>query len=282
MAFEKEDSSPHATARLLEAAEAAFITEQNRSVSQLFPDDGLTLTPLGTGVVAITKPAWMWKLNHVAGFAMDGPIDEKDIETIEGLFAPISIAPFINLSEFAHPDARDQFVSRGYTVVGGQCVYVLPLDDYQPGEDRSESGLEITRVSEEEKPSFVKTSVAGFKSSGRAVDLLEVLAKSATIRKDTQLYFAKINGQIAGAAGLAFLPTTFGEVAELYIDSTLPEFRGRGIQTALLKARLAEAKKNRIKTAVVNTRPGSGSARNMERVGFKLAYKKDFHEACSW
>ncbi|KAL4799710.1 hypothetical protein BDV19DRAFT_384999 [Aspergillus venezuelensis] len=275
MAAEKEDPSPYATARLHEAAEAVFITAQNQSVAQQFPNEGFSLTPLGTAVVALTKPAWMWKLNHVAGLGMDGPITEADIETIEGLFARIGIAPFINLSRIAHPDARGLLVSKGYTVVGAQCVYVLSLEDYQPHNDEITTGIEITNVPEEQKSVFVKNSIEGFKSGGRAVELLEILAKSAALRKDTRLYFAKIDGSFAGGAGLAYLDTPFGQVAELYIDSTIPDFRGRGVQTALLKARLAEAKKHGIKSAVVNTRPGTGSARNIERVGFKLAYQKE-------
>ncbi|KAL4959772.1 GNAT family N-acetyltransferase [Aspergillus stella-maris] len=271
----KEDSSPYAKARVLEAAEAVFITAQNQSVAQQFPNEGFSLTPLGTGVVAITKPLWMWKLNHVAGLGMDGPVTEKDIETIEALFARIGIAPFINLSQLAHPDASGLLMSKGYTVVGAQCVYVFPLEHYQLDGDEPANRIKITSVSEEDKPTFVRNSIEGFKSGGRAVELLEILAKSATLRKDTRLYFAKIDGSFAGGAGLAYLDTPFGQVAELYIDSTIPDFRGRGVQTALLKARLAEAKKNGIKRAVVNTRPGTGSPRNIERVGFKLAYQKE-------
>ncbi|KAL4926769.1 uncharacterized protein BDV17DRAFT_268550 [Aspergillus undulatus] len=107
--------------------------------------------PLGTGVVAITKPSWMWKLNHVAGLAMDGPIQRTDIGTIETIFANVGIAPYISLSELAHPDARGLLVERGYTVLGEQAVYVLPLDTYEAteGEDVNEKCIEIRPVSDD-------------------------------------------------------------------------------------------------------------------------------------
>ncbi|KAL4950982.1 hypothetical protein BDW69DRAFT_186830 [Aspergillus filifer] len=145
---------------------------------------------------------------------MDGPITERDIETIESLFARIDKAPFINHSELAHPDAKE---------------------DYQPDGDRTANGIEITSVSDEDKPMFVSNSIEGFKTGGRAVELLEVIAKSAALRRDTRLYFAKIGGKIAGGAGLTYLNTPFGQVAELYIDSTIPDSRGRGVETAFVE-----------------------------------------------
>ena len=56
--------------------------------------------------------------------------------------------------------------------------------------------------------------------------------------------------------------------------ATLPEFRGRGVQTALINRRLWAAAQQGSEYAVVSTTPGSGSQRNMERRGFRLAYSK--------
>jgi GNAT superfamily N-acetyltransferase len=54
----------------------------------------------------------------------------------------------------------------------------------------------------------------------------------------------------------------------------LPEFRQRGVQSALIARRLHEAAKAGCEYAVVSTNPGSGSQRNMERRGFRVAYTK--------
>ncbi len=54
----------------------------------------------------------------------------------------------------------------------------------------------------------------------------------------------------------------------------LPEYRGRGVQTALIAQRLHEAALAGCEYAVVSTNPGSGSQRNMERRGFHVAYTK--------
>ncbi|OJJ03315.1 hypothetical protein ASPVEDRAFT_42833 [Aspergillus versicolor CBS 583.65] len=273
MTIEPIPPVPPTVARLTEAAEAAFITEQNRAAGQLYPKDGFIAQPLGTGVVAITKASFLSKLNHVAGFAMDGPVTDQDIDTIEGLFQGINLPPYIDLCPFSHPTARHLFNERGYTLDSKISVYTLPLHDYE--NNNTTTTTEITRVSDTEKDLFTDYSISGAKSLGRPVELLETLAKSATLRSDTRLYLAKIDGQISGSAGLAFLTTPFGQVAELYIDSTVPEFRGRGVQTALLRARLADAKAAGVERAVMYARPGEASARNAERVGFQLAYVKD-------
>ncbi len=92
---------------LIEAAEAAFIPEQNQAASQLYPEDGFIAEPLGTGVVVITEASFTWKLNHVAGFAMEGSVTDQDIDTIEQLFREIDLPPYINLCPFAHPTVNN-------------------------------------------------------------------------------------------------------------------------------------------------------------------------------
>ena len=55
---------------------------------------------------------------------------------------------------------------------------------------------------------------------------------------------------------------------------TLTEYRGRGLQTALLRARMAAAVESGCEYAVVVTQGGTTSQRNAERLGFRVAYSK--------
>ena len=55
---------------------------------------------------------------------------------------------------------------------------------------------------------------------------------------------------------------------------TLAAFRGRGLQTALLQARMSAALQAGCEYAVVVTQGGSSSQRNAERLGFRVAYSK--------
>ncbi len=63
-------------------------------------------------------------------------------------------------------------------------------------------------------------------------------------------------------------------VAQLCGATTLPEKRRRGVQTALLRERLARARESGCEVAVVTTQPGSKSQQNVQRQGFALLYTR--------
>ncbi|MEJ2340034.1 MAG: hypothetical protein P8Y15_14260 [Gemmatimonadales bacterium] len=65
-----------------------------------------------------------------------------------------------------------------------------------------------------------------------------------------------------------------GGIAQLCGAATLPEHRRRGVQTALLARRLADAAHAGCDVAVVTTQPGSKSQENVQRRGFELLYTR--------
>jgi GNAT superfamily N-acetyltransferase len=54
----------------------------------------------------------------------------------------------------------------------------------------------------------------------------------------------------------------------------LPRFRRRGIQQALMAARLEHAASRGARFATIGARPGIPTNRNAMRMGFRLAYTK--------
>ncbi|MGZ4819900.1 MAG: GNAT family N-acetyltransferase, partial [Terriglobales bacterium] len=76
---------------------------------------------------------------------------------------------------------------------------------------------------------------------------------------------------VAAAAG-RIIPEH--RVFALFGAGTLPDFRGRGIQTALLRTRMKAAAEAGCEFAVVVTRGGTTSERNCLRLGFRIAYSK--------
>jgi GNAT superfamily N-acetyltransferase len=83
-------------------------------------------------------------------------------------------------------------------------------------------------------------------------------------------YLARVDGQIAGGASMRI----DGEVALLAGAATLPAFRRRGVQRALLRTRLRTAALAGCALAVVATQPGSASQANVQRQGFSLLYAR--------
>jgi GNAT superfamily N-acetyltransferase len=85
-------------------------------------------------------------------------------------------------------------------------------------------------------------------------------------------FLARVDGVPAGGGTASIMPQA--GIAALFGSATIPELRGRGVQTALINRRLWEAAQAGAEYAVVSTLPGSGSQRNMERRGFRVAYTK--------
>ena len=63
-------------------------------------------------------------------------------------------------------------------------------------------------------------------------------------------------------------------IAGVYGASTLPAFRNRGVQTALLHARMAAAAAAGYDLAMTSALPGSASQRNIERQDFRVVYTR--------
>ena len=83
-------------------------------------------------------------------------------------------------------------------------------------------------------------------------------------------YVALYDSVIVGGASLGM---TDG-VAQLVGAATAPEHRRKGVQTALLSTRLADAAAAGCDVAVVTTAPGSKSQQNVQRQGFQLLYTR--------
>jgi GNAT superfamily N-acetyltransferase len=89
-------------------------------------------------------------------------------------------------------------------------------------------------------------------------------------RETACCYLAFVNDEIAGGAAVSAQHGVCG----LFGASTLPAFRRRGVQSALLATRLAWAREKGCDLAVSITQPGSISHRNIERSGFRVAYTR--------
>jgi GNAT superfamily N-acetyltransferase len=92
-----------------------------------------------------------------------------------------------------------------------------------------------------------------------------------SLKSGTRLFLAWRNGRPVGGGALE----THDGVAALMAAGTLPAFRNQGIHTALLRARLLAAAEAGCDLAMVHTRPGAASQRNVLRAGFQWVYTVD-------
>jgi len=86
------------------------------------------------------------------------------------------------------------------------------------------------------------------------------------------LFLALCDGNPAGAAGLH----VSNDVGSLVFAGTDPAFRGRGCQTALLRARLRKAATMGCELVAAQAALNAQSSRNMQRAGLSIAYTRAF------
>lgn len=73
-----------------------------------------------------------------------------------------------------------------------------------------------------------------------------------------------------------------GDLAEFGGGATLPEFRRRGVQQAMLRHRINEACTAGCSILVTEAKPESGSTRNSLRAGFEAAFDYSVFTSPGW
>lgn len=101
-------------------------------------------------------------------------------------------------------------------------------------------------------------------------EFLLQLGKISAHRKQSLCFLGETDGQPASAGVLCL----HEGVALLGGSATMPEFRRRGLQAALVQERMRYACDHGCDVAMIVTQPGSESQRNAERRGFRIAYTR--------
>jgi GNAT superfamily N-acetyltransferase len=264
-------------AQTLEQAEATHLSRQVAACRRLRGYQQSRVIAICGGVAAVTDPVFGRKLNHVTGLGMGAAVNADELAQLESIYAAQGLETQIDVCPHTDGSTLAVLSERGYSVNAFSNTYVhqlRPMDTY--AQAHGESGIEIITDRATVEATFVSNSVAGFsvQAVNRPAVLLETLAQIALQRSDTFLFAATIDGKVAATAGMSLIETASGLLAHLYIASTLPAYRGRGIQLALLRARLTAARDAGCRLAGVTARPANTSARNTERAGFSLAYTK--------
>jgi ribosomal protein S18 acetylase RimI-like enzyme len=261
----------HLAARV-ERAEAELMAASSRAIGERhgLPDFQI---PLCGGFATYAGPDSPF--NKVAGLGFQGVPTDEELSEVEQRFADHDAPVSVELSTLADPALAAFLTERGYQLVGFENVLLRRLDsptsdelpadiDVRRAEDRIEAWLDVA-VEASLTPDTAGT--AQHESFPR--DSLE-RAELALADAGARLYLATIEGLPAGAAGIRF----DDDVAQLTGAGTLPAFRRRGVQRALTRTRLDDARVAGCAYAVVTTQPGSTSHANMQRTGFDLAYAR--------
>lgn len=275
-----------ADAALARRIEGQFADEMRRFVEAAragdYPD--AALLEIGGGVAVYLWPGC--PVNQAVGLGLSGKVSAEEIAQIESFYHERGQRPFAVLAPHAHHSALARMAQRGWHLDGSENVLVrefgetLPVDAAdclarEGGDEPSEAVggrcIEVAEVTDTEgRAVWSHVAATAFSAPLDPLPQQLELARLVTTRPGARLFLALVDGRPAGTGEL-FIDDG---VAWLSADSTLPQMRRRGVQAALQRARLSMGQRAGCELAVSESAPGSGSQRNMERLGFRVAYTR--------
>jgi GNAT superfamily N-acetyltransferase len=193
-----------------------------------------------------------------------------EMERVERFFRQRNAAVMHEVSPLADAELVGLLSERGYRPLELSNVLFLPLSDRVPAEVSRHEGMKTRIVGEAERDLWARSSADGWREFTEVASMLSGLARVIASTEGTSPFLVELDGEAIATGALAIRDG----VALFAGASTVPEYRRRGAQRALLESRFAYAKEQGCDLAMIVTAPGSASQRNAERAGFRVAYTR--------
>jgi GNAT superfamily N-acetyltransferase len=202
------------------------------------------------------------------GLGLFEELDAASLDQIERFFFDRGTAAVHEVSPLAGVAAMDLLCTRKYKPIEISSVLyrevALPVDE----EPRNATARVI---GENERDLWADISARGWSSEyPEMLETIRGFGAIAAARRDSPCFLAEIDSE-PGAAGVLGI---HDGVALFGGSATVPEFRRRGLQSALLQERMRYAFEQGCDLAMMVAAAGSESQRNAERKGFRIAYTR--------
>jgi GNAT superfamily N-acetyltransferase len=255
-----------ALSKRLERAEGYACLQFAETRRRLYPRSGAeSMQCAGADVVfdGVESP-----VTQTFGLGLFEDASASALSTIERFFRERGAPVHHEVSPFACLSTYNLLAERNYRLCEISNVLYRPLG----GEDfQMPAHIKIRVVTPADAQVWAETNARGWAQEHPEYQpfFLE-LGAIICAREGSPAFLAEIDGELGAAGSLSIHEgvALFGGAA------TVPEFRRRGLQTALLHARLQYAFEHGCDLAMIVAEPGSGSQRNAERRGFGVAYTR--------
>lgn len=209
-------------------------------------------------------------IGRATGLGLDRPLTEDDLDRVEDFYREKRAPAQLDLCPLHEPEVFEICRKRGYSIAELNNVLYRRLDasvDFPA----PPQGCTIRRGRAEEARALGAIVENAFFPDGPPEAFQDLL--TPLYRMQGAITFAaEVDGKTV-ACGAGLMIPEHGVFA-ICGAGTVAEFRRRGLQTALLQARLSAAARAGCEYAVVVTQGGTISQRNCERLGFRVAYSK--------
>ena len=268
-------------ARRVEAAEVSLLDRACRSLKAR--EARVASLRIGSGLAAYAGEDS--PLNKVIGLGFGPDADassvptEVELDAVERMFFERSAPVQVEACSLCDPALLSLLSNRGYRPVGFENVSARLLTKDEPYS--GDGAIAIRHGSSVDSAAWLDVLVDGFAAPDtQGIASHQELGKDAlrkaiggfALTPGMHQYLASgtIDGQEVATGGAAMMLTD--GVAQLCGAATLPEHRGRGVQSSLLARRIFDAANAGCDVMVVTTQPGSTSLKNMQKQGFEVMY----------
>jgi ribosomal protein S18 acetylase RimI-like enzyme len=262
-----------ALAGRIERVEAQLIAQGSEASRRRAGTAGFVI-PVAGGVASFAGEDSPF--NKVAGLGFAGVPDSAALDEIEKAFAACGSPVQIELAHLSGPAVGALLTGRGYQLESFENVLGRALTG-EAGRI-TPPGVEVRASGAEEFEAWLEVVAGGSaRPDTQGVPWHEEFPREVIIGAERDMaaagavrYAALRGGILAGGATMRLAEG----VAQLTGAATAPAHRRRGVHTALLSARLADAAAAGCDVAVITAQPGSKSQQNAQRQGFDLLYTR--------
>jgi GNAT superfamily N-acetyltransferase len=209
-------------------------------------------------------------IGRATGAGLDRPFTAEDLNRVEQFYRAHKAPSQVDLCPMHEATVFEMFKERGYAIAELNNVLYRKLES-EENFPPAPPGCEIRRSRLEEADAAGAIVESAFFPDGAPEAFRGLIAPFYQMER-ALAFVASVEGRLVACGTGLVIPEH--RVFALCGAGTLGEFRGRGLQTALLRARMAAAVEAGCEYAVVVTQGGTTSQRNAERLGFRVAYSK--------
>lgn len=260
---------PHLTNSLIRRFEEleALTTEDRLRGMQAQPGNpwGIEIRRFGRATAFLARKIPVHQFNRVLGVGIE------DLGLLDDLAAFGRQSPVAFGIEIL-PGDLDEHLSKELSVLEyRQCEFHAGFYGPASADVGLRSAVAVKRVDKAtEFEEFLETHFEAYELPAALKDIIVPNMRPWRTFSDWHLYLAEIDGAPAAAAVLRI----HGRLGYLASAATVPRFRRRGCQSALLARRIEDAAEIGCDLVCSQAAFGSTSHHNLERAGLRLAYTK--------
>ncbi len=270
---------PHTAIDIARTIEFALARQSSAMVDafrRVDPASPACLVPLGGHALAtFFLPRHPLGRIHALGLDPDDPAPQfpEALDHAADFYHARAAEARIDLCPLAAPALVEALASRGFRLSSFLNVFSASRTDLSTSLDHPPA-ISVSPVEPDQLEAWADTIGRGFHQGEPAPGHLLDISRAALRCEHAAGFLARLDAKPAGGGALSLFSLPDARVAILFGGSTLPWARRRGVQAALLSARIRHALDHGADLLVVQSTPGTDSERNILRAGFSLAYTK--------